>query len=299
VSVLVLGTIATDTVKTPFGRKVDILGGSVVHFAMSCRLFSPVNIVAAVGEDFPQKYINFLLRKNINLTSLSRCDGRSFHWEGEYNGDMNAAITLKTELGVLLTFKPRIMPEQRVIKYVFLANTDPELQLSLLRQLRSPQLVALDTMNFWIDNKRAALLKMLKKVDIFVVNDQEARTLSGEVNLVRAVKKLRKLGPRMILIKKGEHGCLFYSDKFIFSLPAYPVDKVIDPTGAGDTFAGAFMGYLAKTKRIDEKNLKLAIAFGTVAASYNIEDFGVAKSCTLSLKDLQFRLNKFKQIISF
>ncbi len=298
-SILVLGTVALDSVKTPFGERKFMLGGSAVHFSMSGRLFADINLVAIVGSDFPLEHIKFLDKKGVILTSLIRTEGTTFKWEGEYKGDLNTAITLNTELGVLSTFKPRIHDCQKNIKYIFLANVDPDVQNHLLGHIRAPSLVGLDSMNFWIKNKRNSLLKLLKKIDIYVANDQEAKDLSGETNLIKAAKCLRSYGPRMVLIKKGEHGVFFYSDKFVVSLPAYPTDKVIDPTGAGDTFAGGFMGYLTKVKRIDQASLKKAIAYGTVAASFNVEDFGIDKTSKLKLQDLNQRLTHFKQISNF
>lgn len=298
-SILVLGTVALDTVKTPFGLRRDILGGSAVHFAMSARLFTTVNLVAIVGEDFPQRHINFLHRKGINLSSLIRTEGKSFRWKGEYKGDLNTALTLSTELGVLSAFKPTIAKAQRKIEYIFLANVDPEIQRHLLAHMRNPKLVGIDSMNFWIKHKRKELLRLLKGVDIYVANDQEARVLSGEGNLIKAAGYLKSIGPRMILIKKGEHGVLFFDDKFTFCLPAYPTDRVIDPTGAGDSFAGGFMGYLARAKRINEYTLKKAIVYGTVAASFNVQGFGASKTSGLSLKDLEMRIAEFKRYVLF
>lgn len=298
-SIIVLGTVALDTVKTPFGKREHMLGGSAVHFAMSARLFTDVNLVAIVGSDFPQKYIDFLDRKGIILTSLIKTRGKTFRWDGVYRGDLNTAVTLGTELGVLTSFRPAVSGEQRNIRHIFLANVDPDIQRHLLGYMRSPRLVGLDSMNYWIKHKRASLIRLLKKVDIYVANDQEARSLSQESNLIKAARSLCSLGPRMVLIKKGEHGVVFYSDKFIFSLPAYPTDKVIDPTGAGDTFAGGFMGYLAKAKRIDEKNIKKAIVYGTVAASFNVEDFGLDKTSRLKIKEVEKRLAEFKKFVLF
>lgn len=298
-SILVLGTVALDTVKTPFGRREHMLGGSAVHFAMSARLFTDVSLVAIIGRDFPKKYIDFLKQKGIILTSLIRSRGKTFKWEGEYSGDLNTALTLSTELGVLTGFKPAISEEQKKIKYIFLANIDPDIQRHLLSHMLSPKLVALDSMNYWIKHKRRALLRLLKDINIYVANDQEARALSGEANLIKAAKALRAFGPDMVLIKKGEHGVLFYSNKFVFSLPAYPTDKVIDPTGAGDTFAGGFMGYLTGVKKINEDNLKKALACATVAASFNIEDFGLNKTAHLTINDLKNRINEFRKCILF
>ncbi|MDI6605892.1 MAG: PfkB family carbohydrate kinase [Candidatus Omnitrophota bacterium] len=298
-SIIVLGTVALDTVKTPSGRRKHMLGGSAVHFAMAARLFTSVNLVAIVGSDFPKKHIDFLHQKGIVLTSLIKEKGNTFKWEGEYKGDLNTALTLNTELGVLSAFRPIISEEQKSIKHIFLANVDPDIQRHLLGHMRSPQLVGLDSMNFWINHKRKALLRLLKKVDIYVANDQEARSLSGESNLIKAARYLYCCGPRMVLIKKGEHGVLFFSKKFIFALPAYPTDKVVDPTGAGDTFAGGFMGYLSKAKKIKAAMIRKALGFATVAASFNVEDFGVKRTCRLKLNDLEDRLGKFKKYILF
>jgi sugar/nucleoside kinase (ribokinase family) len=298
-SIIVLGTVALDTVRTPFGFKRHMLGGSAVHFAMAARLFTRVNLVAIVGRDFPQRYIDFLEKKGVVLTSLIRTEGKTFKWKGEYKGDLNTALTLSTELGVLSSFKPAVSSEQKRIKYIFLANVDPDMQRHLLTHIHSPRLIGLDSMNYWIKHKRKALLRLLKEIDIYVANDQEARDLSGESNLIKAAKRLRSFGPPMILIKKGEHGVLFYCDKFVFSIPAYPTDKVVDPTGAGDTFAGGFMGYLAKIEKTDQGSIKKAIAYGTISASFNVEGFGVNKTAQLSLKDLENRLSKFRKLVSF
>jgi len=298
-SIIVLGTVALDTVKTPFGKRRHMLGGSAVHFAMSARLFANVNLVAIIGRDFPKKYLDFLHQRGIILTSLIRGKGRTFKWEGQYQGDLNTALTLNTELGVLCAFRPAVSEKQRRIKHIFLANVDPDIQRHLLENMHSPHLVGLDSMNYWINHKRKELLRLLKRVNIYVANDQEARALSGEANLIKAARCLYNYGPRMVLIKKGEHGVLFFSDKFIFSLPGYPTEKVIDPTGAGDTFAGGFMGYLTKVKRINEISIKKAIVYGTVAASFNVEDFGLNKTAHLTIEDLENRITEFRKCISF
>lgn len=298
-SIIVLGTVALDTVKTPSGRRKGILGGSAAHFSMAARLFTDVHLVGIIGKDFPEEYIDFLKKRKIVLDSLIRSNGKTFKWEGEYKGDLNTAVTLRTELGVLLDFKPVISQRQRDIKHIFLANVDPDIQSYFLDKMHSPLLVGLDSMNFWIENKRKPLLRLLKRVNIFVANDQEARHLSGESNLIKAAKYLYRHGPQIVLIKKGEHGAFFLSDQFIFSLPAYPVDKVVDPTGAGDAFAGGFMGYLAKAKRINEASLKKAIAYGIIAASFNVEAFGVDKTSSLKKEDLKYRLARFKKHVLF
>lgn len=298
-SIIVLGTVGLDTVKTPFGIRKDMLGGSAVHFAMSCRLFTCVHLVAVVGRDFPGKHLDFLKKKGIVLDSLLSSSGKTFRWHGKYEGDLNTAFTLNTELGVLSTFQPKVLDKQKGIRNIFLANVDPDLQRGLLKNMRKPRLVGLDSMNYWIRHKRLSLLGLLKEVTIFVANDQEARDLSGETNLIKAARCLHSLGAPMVLVKKGEHGVLLYTDKFIFSLPAYPVEKVIDPTGAGDTFAGGFMGYLCRAPRINESALRKAIAYGTIAASFNVEDFGVNRTSRLTPLDLKRRLEKFKRYITF
>lgn len=297
-SIIVLGTVALDTVRTPSGLRRNLLGGSAAHFALSARFFVPVNLVAVVGEDFPKRHIEFLREKGIILTSLATTAGKTFRWEGEYRGDLNTALTLNTELGVLTAFRPSICPEQKNIEYIFLANVDPDLQRHLLEKISRPKLVGLDSMNFWIKHKRQSLLRLMKKVDIFVANDAEARELTQETNLLKAAKRLRGLGPQMALVKKGEHGVLFYCDNFIFSTPAYPVEKIVDPTGAGDTFAGALMGYLARAKKLDRRTLKTAIAYATVLASFNVEGFGLSRVACLSLKDIEKRLRDFQEIVS-
>ncbi|MGE5309418.1 MAG: PfkB family carbohydrate kinase [Deltaproteobacteria bacterium] len=296
-SIIVLGTVALDSVKTPYGARKRLLGGSAVHFSMSCRLFTEVHLVAVVGRDFPARHIDFLEGKGLVLTSLIRSEGKTFHWEGEYKGDLNSAITKKTELGVLLSFCPQVSAGQRGIRNVFLANVDPSIQLRLLECMRSPRLVGLDSMNYWIHTRRRELVGLLPRVDIYVANEQEAKDLSGESNLIKAAKGLRRLGAKMVLIKKGEHGVLFYCDSFIFSLPAYPVETVIDPTGAGDTFAGGFMGYLCARSRLDGKAVRNAIAYGTVAASFNVERFGVERTAALCRRDLEKRIRDFKTVI--
>lgn len=298
-SILVLGTVALDSIKTPYGYRKRIIGGSASHFSMSARLFTKVSVIACVGTDFPQESMNFLKAKGLDLSSLSVEEGRTFHWKGEYREDFNTAITLKTDLGVLSSFKPRLTLAQRKIKYVFLANVDPEIQLFLLRNMRSPEIVALDSMNYWIDSKRKVLLKLIKKVDIFLANDKEAFSLSGESGVVAAARSLQRMGPRMVLIKKGEHGSLFYNGRDFFSLPAYPSQSVIDPTGAGDTFAGGFMGCLSRFKRPKDQNIKLALAFGTVASSFNIEGFGLESSARLNMLNLKKRLEYFRKQVVF
>lgn len=285
-SLLVLGTVALDNVKTPSGQRQKMLGGSAAHFAMGARFFVPVHLVAIVGRDFPKKHITFLRSKGVDLTSLHKTDGLTFRWDGEYKAEnLNVALTLATELGVLEGFVPELSTDQRHLKYIFLANIDPDIQHHLLKKIHAPKLIGLDSMNLWINHKQSSLKKLLKKVDLFVANDGEARLLSGEDNIIKAARALRRMGPKFVIIKKGEHGVLFHSDQFQFSFPAYPIDQVIDPTGAGDTFAGGLMGYLAKAGNLNEKTLKKAVIYATTVASFNVEDFGMSKTSRLTLKD--------------
>lgn len=298
-SLLVLGTVALDDVGTPSGIRKNLLGGSAAHFSMSASLFTDVHLVGVVGHDFPEKHLNLLKRKGVNMTSLKKQQGRSFHWKGEYKkGDFNTALTLATELGVLKSYVPEVSPKQQNISNVFLANYEPDVQMQLLQLMNKPKLVGLDSMNLWIEHKKKSLLKLVKKVDLFVLNDGEARALTGRQNLIKAAKSLRKLGPELIVIKKGEHGVLFYCDKFMFSFPAFPVEEVVDPTGAGDTFAGGLMGYLSQKKQINSNILKEAAVYATILSSFNVEGFGVSKTARLTVPDLDKRVKEFKKFIS-
>jgi len=296
-SLLVLGTVALDNVRTPSGVMKDMLGGSAMHFAMSARLFTDVHLVAVVGRDFPKKYIRFLENKGINLSSLAIGAGKTFRWDGEYKkNDFNTALTLATELGVLVGFDPQVAHHQKNIANVFLANIDPDIQMGLLKMVEKPRLVGLDSMNLWINNKRKSLVKLMKSVDLFVANDGEARALTGEHNLIKAAKALRRFGPHMIVVKKGEHGVLFYSEEFMISFPAYPVETVVDPTGAGDTFAGGLMGYLSTVKRMNAVAMKKALIYATTLSSFNVEGFGMSKTSPLTLPKVHKRM---KELIRF
>ncbi len=298
-SLMALGTVALDHVKTPSGAKEDLLGGSVTHFAMSARLFTKVHLVTVVGHDFPQRYIQFLKKKGMDITSITFGKDKTFRWRGEYKkGDLNTAVTLETVLGVLMNYSPSIASHQRKMPNVFLANFDPDIQVKLLDLVHKPRLIGLDSMNLWIEHKRESLLRLMKRVDLFVANDAEARALTGEDNLIKAAKALRKCGPKLIVVKKGEHGVLFYSDRFMFSFPAYPVEHVVDPTGAGDTFAGGLMGYLSKVNKLDEKALKEAVIYATTLASFNVEGFGMEKTAPLTLVAVHARMKKLCKFIS-
>ena len=294
-----MGTVALDNIKTSRGHHRALLGGSAAHFSMSARLFTKVHLVGIVGEDFPSKHIQFLRRKGIDITSLITRKGKSFQWHGEYKDhDLNTAITLATEIGVLLNYRPQIAFHQRRLPNVFLANIDPDIQLQLLRLMARPKLIGLDSMNLWIARKKKALRILMTKINLFVLNDGEARQLVGENNLIKAAKALRKMGPQLIVIKKGEHGVLFYCDRFMFTFPAYPVEHVVDPTGAGDTFAGGLMGYLSKTGKVNESTLRQAVIYATTIASFNVEGFGMAKTADLTLPRVHARMKKLVKFIT-
>lgn len=295
-SLIVLGTVALDDLKTPAGEKKNILGGSAAHFSMSARLFTDVYLVSIIGEDFPHEHVQFLRERDIDLTSVIDRKGKTFHWTGEYlDHDFNTAITLGTELGVLANYTPQVAYFQRNIPHVFLANFDPDVQTQFLSLMNNPEFVGLDSMNLWINIKKKSLVNLMKKVHLFVANDAEARALSGESNLIKAAKALRQLGPKFIVIKKGEHGLLVYSDRFVFSFPAFPIEHVVDPTGAGDTFAGGLMGYLSKAEKINEKTLREAAIYATTLASFNVEGFGMEKTARLTLPLVQNRMKKLKK----
>ncbi|HRZ40931.1 MAG TPA: PfkB family carbohydrate kinase [Candidatus Omnitrophota bacterium] len=293
-SLLVMGTVALDDIETSKQARKNLLGGSGAHCAMSASLFTQVHLVGIVGEDFPKRHIALLRSKGVDLSSVEISQGRTFHWSGAYDAkDWNTAVTKQTELGVLEGYAPRITEAQKRLPYVFLANNTPDLQKAVLDQVRSPKLVGLDSMNLWITHMRKPLLGLLKRVDLFVANDREAQMLTGEQNLFSAARALRKMGPRLIVVKKGEHGVIFFCDEFCFSFPAFPVMRVLDPTGAGDTFAGGLMGYLAKTGRLTRANLKRACLYATVCASFNVEGFGPSRTAILSVKDVEARLKEF------
>lgn len=298
-SILVVGSVAFDTISTPLGKCREVLGGSATYFSLSARFFSPVNLVAVVGEDFPARYIKFFKDRGIDITGLKVAKGKTFRWEGEYGWDLNSAKTIATHLNVFATFNPNLPEKYRTSKYVFLANIDPKLQENVLRQVSRPKLVACDTMNHWIENKRTHLIKFLKKVDIFFLNDSEARQLSGENSLVKAAKALRSLGPRRIIIKKGEHGALLFSEKSLFSVPAFLLEDVYDPTGAGDTFAGGVVGYLARASSLSETNFKQALVYGSVMATFAVEDFSLRRLRNITKQDIAKRLREFRRLTCF
>lgn len=298
-SILVVGSVAFDSIQTPFGQVDDVLGGSASYFSTSASFFTDVNLVAVIGDDFPQEHIDFLLSRNINLAGLQKSRGETFRWKGRYEYDLNEAHTLETHLNVFESFKPELPQDYRNAEYVFLANIDPELQLDVLQQVANPKLVACDTMNFWIEGKKDALIRTLRKVDILVINEAEVRQLADEPNLVKAAEIVRSYGPKTLVVKRGEYGVLMFSEGSIFSAPAYPLEEVFDPTGAGDTFAGGFIGYLAATRNLDEHNLRKATVFGTVMASFTVEKFSLDRLRELEYTEISDRYKKIKLLTDF
>ncbi|WP_027716247.1 PfkB family carbohydrate kinase [Desulfuromonas sp. TF] len=298
-SVLVVGSVAFDSVKTPFGQVEEVLGGSGTYFSTSASFFTDVKMVAVVGEDFPAEHLDFLRSRKIDLEGLKTAQGRTFRWKGSYDYDLNEAHTLETHLNVFESFQPDLPQGYREAEYVFLANIDPELQLEVLNQVKNPKLVACDTMNFWIGGKREALLKTLRHVDILLINEGETRQLAEEPNLVKAARLILDMGPKTLVVKRGEYGVIMFSEHSIFSAPAYPLESVFDPTGAGDTFAGGFMGYLVATRNLSESNMRQAIVFGSAMASFVVEDFSLGRMKKLEYGEIEERFRKFKLLTEF
>jgi sugar/nucleoside kinase (ribokinase family) len=298
-SILVVGSVAFDSVKTPFGEANEVLGGSGTYFSTSASYFAGVNLVAVVGSDFPDEHIATLEAHDIDLEGLERVEGKTFRWKGRYDFDLNQAHTLDTQLNVFSDFDPVIPESYKKSPYVFLANIDPELQHKVLDQVESPKLVACDTMNFWIEGKPDALRALLKRVDICVINESEAREFAGEASLVKAASKIMADGPRCLIVKRGEYGALMFNGESVFSAPAYPLEEIFDPTGAGDSFAGGLMGYLANTDDISDANIRKAIIFGTVMASFNVEAFSLGKLGSLTLEAIRDRYAEVKRLTHF
>jgi sugar/nucleoside kinase (ribokinase family) len=296
---LIVGSVGIDDVKTPLGEVHNVLGGAASYASTAASFFSPVQIVAVVGDDFPQEHVDFLSSRNVDLAGLQRVPGKTFRWSGFYDFDVNQAHSLSTELGVFQDFQPDLPENYRDAEYVLLANIDPTLQLQVLDQIRNPKLVMCDTMNFWIEGKREELLKVLARVDVAVLNDGEARQLCETFSLVQAAQKLRQIGPKTVIIKKGEHGAVMFGDGTHFSAPSFPLETVKDPTGAGDSFAGGFMGYVANTQDTSDNNLRRAVIYGSVMASYDVEDFSQNRMKTLAHSEVASRYRYFKQIAHF
>lgn len=299
-SVLVVGSVALDSVETPFGKADNVLGGSGNFFSASASHLAPVQLVGVIGGDYP---INTLERmfadRPIDLAGLERAEGASFRWRGRYRHDLNVAETLETHLGVFSNFRPKIPEQFRDAPFVFLGNIDPRLQLDVLTQVNKPKLVACDTMNFWIESRRPDLLALLERVDLITLNDAEARQLTEEFNLVKAARWIMSRGPKHVIIKKGEHGAFMFTEKTIFFAPAYPLESVFDPTGAGDSFAGGFMGYLARTGDVSEANLRRAVVYGSAMGSFAVEKFSIERLLEITAKDLRDRVADFHRLVNF
>ena len=298
-SILVVGSVAYDTVETPFGKAERVLGGSASFFSVAASFFTPVRLVAVVGEDFGETQLAAFRGRQIDLDGLERTAGKTFHWQGKYSYDLNHRDTVCTDLNVFEFFKPRLPQSYRDVENVFLGNIDPELQLDVLQQVERPRLVACDTMNFWIGGKLEALRRTLARVDVLLVNDAEARELSGEWNVVKAARAIRSMGPRTLVVKKGEHGVLMFSDAGSFAAPAYPLEDVFDPTGAGDTFAGGFMGYLAGSADGGEATLRRAVIMGSTLASFCVEAFSLDRLLRLTRPEIDERFRLFKKLTHF
>jgi len=298
-SLLVVGSVAFDSVRTPHGHADSILGGAATYFAVAASWLTPVRVVAVVGEDFSEQHLSVFASRGIDTTGLERAAGKTFRWQGEYVGDMNEARTLDTQLNVFERFAPKIPASYLASEYVFLGNIDPVLQLHVREQLPSTRLVGLDTMNYWIRGKLEALKKTLAAVDVLLVNEGEARMLSGEWNLTKAAAAIQTMGPRSVVVKRGEHGVSLFTAGSIFSAPGYPLDQVQDPTGAGDTFAGGFMGHLARTGDLSEPNLRRAVVYGSVLASFAVEEFGLSRLLRLTPQEIEARFREFKTLTHF
>jgi sugar/nucleoside kinase (ribokinase family) len=298
-TVLVVGSVALDSVETPFGKADEVLGGSGTFFSASASHFTKVQLVGVVGSDYPVDRLTPLAARGVDLAGVERIEGESFRWRGRYRHDLNSAETLETRLGVFSNFRPKIPTQFRQAPFVFLANIDPRLQLDVLQQVERPQLVACDTMNFWIESRRSDLLELLKHVDVLLLNDGEARQLTEEANLVKGAKWILSRGPKVVVIKKGEHGAFMFTPHSVFFAPAYPLEDVFDPTGAGDSFAGGFIGYLARTGKLDEENMRRAVVYGSAMGSFAVEKFSIERLLNLSAADIDARLAEIRRLVAF
>jgi len=299
IKLLVAGTVAYDSIETPFGKADNVLGGSALHFTNAASFFTDVGVVATVGSDFDMEGISFLKERSVDMSGIEVDHGKTFRWEGRYGYDLNQAITLKTELNVIETFKPKVPEDYKNAEFLFLANIDPELQLHVIDQVNKPVALVLDTMNFWIENKYDALMKVISRVDMLVINEAELREITKEHNLVKGARKLIELGPTCIVVKRGEYGVFMMNRDEVFLAPAYPLEDVFDPTGAGDTFAGGFMGYLANVGEATSETVKQAIIMGTVMASFNVEDFSINRIKRLTMEEIKERYHALKECMQF
>lgn len=295
---VILGTVALDSLETPFGKVKDALGGSACYASIAASFFSKPGILSIIGKDFPQHHIRFLNDRGINTSGITIGE-KTFRWQGFYEFDMNEAKTIKTELNALESYKVNVPEDYKGAKYVFLANIDPELQLEVINAVKKPELIVMDTMNFWIDHKKEQLLEAIGRADVLIINDAEARQLFNTTNLVKAANAALKLHTKAVIIKKGEHGALLFTGHKHFSAPGYPLENIKDPTGCGDCFGGAFTGYLAKTNDLSEANMRKAVIYGSIIASYNAEDFSVGRLKSINNKDIEQRYKEFKDIREF
>jgi sugar/nucleoside kinase (ribokinase family) len=298
-SVLVVGSVALDSVETPFGKADDVLGGSATFFSASASHLTKVSVVGVVGSDYPMEKLEPLKKRGVDFSGLERAEGSSFRWRGRYRHDLNSAETLETHLGVFSHFSPKIPDKLKSSPYLFLANIDPRLQLDVLQQVKKPKLVACDTMNFWIQSRRPDILELLSHVDLVTLNDAEARQLTEKANLVQAAQWIMARGPRHVIIKKGEHGAFMFTEKSIFFAPAFPLESVFDPTGAGDSFAGGFIGYLAATGDLSEANMRRAVIYGSVMGSFAVEKFSIERLMTVSRAEIDQRVKDMRRLVTF
>lgn len=298
-SVLVVGTVAFDSIEAPSGSVERVLGGSASYFALGASFFAPVRIVGVIGEDFPQDYLDLFTQRGVDIEGIKRERGETFHWRGRYHEDINVRDTIELHLNVLAGFEPQLPENYRDAEYVFLGNIDPVMQLEVLNQIRHMKLVICDTMDYWIRESPEELKKVLQRIEMLVINDSEARLLSGYSNIVQAARAILRMGPKMILIKRGEYGVLQFSDSSVFATPAYPLEEVFDPTGAGDSFAGGLMGQLARSGDLSQGSLRRAIVYGSVVASFTVEDFGVKRLTDTSLPEIEDRYQKFVRLTDF
>jgi sugar/nucleoside kinase (ribokinase family) len=299
-SLLVVGSVAFDAVETPFGKCEKMLGGSASHFSISASFFTDVNIVGVVGGDFTQEEQQVFDKHGVGTKDLERIpDGKTFRWAGRYDYDLNVAHTLDTQLNVFADFKPKLSEESKRSRLLFLGNIQPDLQREVREQMPEAELVALDTMNLWIENTRDSLVRTIKGVDVVIINDAEARQLTGIPNLIKAAREILSWGPRALIVKRGEYGAALFSADSYFAIPAYPLESVFDPTGAGDTFAGGFMGYLASQPQLNDEAMRRAMIFGSVMASFNVEEFGTERVRRLTHNEINERFRAFKRMTHF
>jgi sugar/nucleoside kinase (ribokinase family) len=298
-SVLVVGSVALDSIETPFGRADSVLGGSGTYFSASASHLTPVRLVGVVGRDYPVEQLEPLRARGVDLAGLEQAEGASFRWRGRYRHDLNSAETLETHLGVFSHFSPKIPEQFRDSPFVFLANIDPRLQLQVLEQVERPKLVACDTMNFWIESRRPDLLELFKHVDIVLLNDGEARQLTEKTNLVHGARWLLDHGPKVVIIKKGEHGAFMFTQESVFFAPAYPLESIFDPTGAGDSFAGGFIGYLARTNDLSDDNMRRAVVYGSAMGSFAVEQFSIGRLLDVSRSEIDARVAEFRRLVAF